>query len=367
MHKLLAFTAALALAAPAAAQATTFDLLQSSSNFNWSGTSSVGPIQGNPSTAFQLAGTLEASLVLQPGAQPVAAFAFLSGAAATVPDLHGRIPNPIPLLPPLATIDVIGLVLSPSSASAPVGAGGTFNAQVVLTATAGTFVVTPLGGSSVSTSLVGLASAPTASSGTIALIGGALRLTWPVNVTFPFMDPGSGVSGTITIVGTAVSEHVLLKSYCAGDGSGTPCPCGNHAPAGSGRGCLNSTGVGALLAGSGSALLGADTLVLSASGMPVAGTALYFQGTSQLNGGAGAVFGDGKRCAGGTNVRLATLTSAGGASSYPPAGFPPVSVRGLVPASGGTRTYQVWYRNSVAYCTSDGWNLTNGLRVLWRP
>jgi hypothetical protein len=41
-------------------------------------------------------------------------------------------------------------------------------------------------------------------------------------------------------------------------------------------------------------------------------------------------------------------------------------VRGAVPA-GATRTYQVWYRNAAAFCTSDTFNLTNGLVVTWAP
>ena len=56
--------------------------------------------------------------------------------------------------------------------------------------------------------------------------------------------------------------------------------------------------------------------ILLGTQMPNA-SALYFQGTTQQAGGAGTAFGDGKRCAGGTTIRLETLLNVGGASQYP--------------------------------------------------
>jgi hypothetical protein len=93
-------------------------------------------------------------------------------------------------------------------------------------------------------------------------------------------------------------------------------------------------------------------------------SALYFQGTTQLSSGAGSVFGDGLRCAGGSVIRLGTRVNASGASQYPQSGDASVSVRGGV-ATPGTRTYQVWYRNAAAFCTSDTFNLTNGWQLTW--
>jgi hypothetical protein len=93
-------------------------------------------------------------------------------------------------------------------------------------------------------------------------------------------------------------------------------------------------------------------------------SALYFQGTTRTNGGAGAVFGDGLRCAGGTVVRLGTKTNSGGMSQFPAAGDPALSVKGGVTA-GDTRTYQVWYRNAAAFCTTSTFNLTNGYEIVW--
>ena len=96
-------------------------------------------------------------------------------------------------------------------------------------------------------------------------------------------------------------------------------------------------------------------------------SALYFQGTTQLYGGLGVVFGDGLRCAGGTVIRLGTVTNVAGSSTYPNATDPtPVHVKGAVSAP-GIRTYQVWYRNSASFCTASTFNLTNGLQAVWGP
>ncbi len=153
-------------------------------------------------------------------------------------------------------------------------------------------------------------------------------------------------------------------AFCAGDGSGTACPCGNNSASGSGAGCLNSFGLGGRLAASGTASVVADSLVLAGTRMPNS-SALYFQGTSQQSGGAGSAFGDGLRCAGGVVVRLATKSNIGGASQYPGVSDPSISVRGLVPPSGGTRVYQCWYRNAANFCTASTFNLTNGIEVTW--
>jgi hypothetical protein len=155
-----------------------------------------------------------------------------------------------------------------------------------------------------------------------------------------------------------------FTSFCAGDGSGTACPCGNDAPAGSGVGCLNSLGNGAALAASGNASISADTLSLDGSGMPNS-SALYFQGTMRVAAGAGAAFGDGLRCAGGTVIRLGTKTNVNGSSSYP-SGSTPISVKGA-DAAGNVRQYQCWYRNAAAFCTPSTFNLTNGVEVTWAP
>jgi hypothetical protein len=152
--------------------------------------------------------------------------------------------------------------------------------------------------------------------------------------------------------------------FCFGDGSGTACPCANNGTAG--NGCASSVNAnGANLAWTGTASIANDTLVLQGTGMP-SSSALYFQGTVQVSAGAGGTFGDGKRCAGGSVIRLGTKTNVGGSSAYPEVGNPSVHVKGSCNA-GDVREYQCWYRNAAAFCTPSTFNLTNGLEVTWAP
>ncbi len=152
-------------------------------------------------------------------------------------------------------------------------------------------------------------------------------------------------------------------SFCAGDGTGAACPCGNSGSAGNGCASSVNTAGARLAATGGFASLSNDVVTLQGTGMPNS-SALFFQGTTQQGGGGGSAFGDGKRCAGGSVIRLGTKANSGGASSYPGVGDPSISMRGLVTAP-GMRTYQCWYRNAAAFCTPSTFNLTNGVEIDW--
>ncbi len=157
--------------------------------------------------------------------------------------------------------------------------------------------------------------------------------------------------------------------YCAGDGTGTACPCGNNGA--TGRGCENSFGTGGgRLEGSGRTSVADDQLYLSAYALPPTASALFFQGDGELAGANGVVFGDGLRCAGGQVWRLGARFASGGAAQfgYGVPGDPAISVLGHVPAGTvSVRVYQIWYRNVAEFCTPAAFNLTNALRVVWTP
>ena len=344
-----------------------FGIQQSASNFTWTGTSSLGPIVGNPSNAFQMAGTTALDLTSTPGVQSIDGAAFNGGDALTVPDIHGKIPNILPFLPPLATIDIVGLHIALSSPSAPVAAVGAFTADVTVTALAGTLTVATIGQAPTTSPLAGSMSSPSSVAGTLSFGSGSIHLVAPIDTTFAFSDPASGASGTVRLLGTFDASFALFSSLCSGEAGQTLCPCGNASPPGSGAGCLNSTGAGAKLSASGMPRVTNDTLVLSGASMPASVATLYFQGSGLQNGGAGDVFGDGVRCAGGSIIRLATKTNVGGASSVPGPGDPLISIKGAVPSAGATRYYQAWYRNAVSFCTSDTFNVSNAMAVIWMP
>lgn len=159
--------------------------------------------------------------------------------------------------------------------------------------------------------------------------------------------------------------------FCAG--LATTCPCANSGLGSAG--CANSTMTGGgLLRAFGRASVLADQVTLVATGLPPATSALFFQGTVRENGGAGTSFGDGLRCAGGTIVRLATYPVVAGTAAIGYGGTPglgggtttPIHTLGQVPPLGGTRLYQLWYRNSAAFCTSSVFNLSNGVEIFWQ-
>lgn len=189
--------------------------------------------------------------------------------------------------------------------------------------------------------------------------------TWSPTLwtTYEWTVLNGGNSIDITPITISVQPASTGTLFCFGDGSGTACPCGNASAAGEEAGCMHSLGSSGRLAASGIASLSGDTLVLRGEHM-TDGTASYFQGTTRQSAGAGSVFGDGLRCAGGSVVRLRTVANVAGASHFPAAGDPTISVRGMV-GSPGTRTYQVWFRNAASFCTPATFNLTNGVEIVW--
>jgi len=155
------------------------------------------------------------------------------------------------------------------------------------------------------------------------------------------------------------------EPICLGDGTGAACPCANHSAPGAQAGCLNSFSTAGTLRGVGMARLANDTLVLNGTGMTNAAV-LYFQGSSARVGGLGTGFGDGLLCAGGSVIRLGVRENVGGASVFPGPATSSIHLLGDV-VSPGQRVYQAWYRNLASFCAPDGFNVTNGLRVLWAP
>ena len=188
--------------------------------------------------------------------------------------------------------------------------------------------------------------------------------------TYPlYSPPAVGGLGRIDVsISGAVACPVPAVAYCFGDGTGAACPCSNTGA--TGNGCASSINAsGGNLTATGTASIANDTLILQGSGVPD-GPGLYFQGTTQLAGGSGVSFGDGLRCVGGTVIRLGIIGGVGNASTYPTGVTPPfntpISVRGFVSA-GQSLNYQLWYRDSGAFCTVSVFNLTNALNQVWVP
>lgn len=155
------------------------------------------------------------------------------------------------------------------------------------------------------------------------------------------------------------SPHLAV---CLGDGSEGPCACGNIGAAG--HGCRNSFFIeGGRLQASNTASVASDTVVLSASAI-TGQICLFFQGTVLT---VPSVTDDGLGCTAGVIVRLKMKSVLNAASSFPQSGDQPISVVGNIPAAGGTRFYQAFYRNALDYCVPATTNRTNGVAVTWSP
>lgn len=150
-------------------------------------------------------------------------------------------------------------------------------------------------------------------------------------------------------------------AYCFGDGSGTFCPCGNVGAAD--EGCQNSTGVGAMVTGTGTSSVTAADLGFQATGLVPGQTAILFDGTAQLVNGNGILFGDGLRCAGGQLQRRGYQTADGGGGAV---WFPYQSGFGTW-LPGDTRQFQVWYSDPVGSPCASAFNTTNALEVNFIP
>lgn len=149
--------------------------------------------------------------------------------------------------------------------------------------------------------------------------------------------------------------------YGFGDGSGASCPCGNESVLGSGEGCVNSTGLGALLTASGSESLALDDLQATVANLPVGKLAVIFAGTDYGSFGTGSVFGDGLRVIGGSAWRGPILAAdSGGGGSWDALG----SAIGALP--GESRFLQIFYRDNAGPC-GTAFNASNGVKVVFQP
>jgi Tol biopolymer transport system component len=179
--------------------------------------------------------------------------------------------------------------------------------------------------------------------------------------------------GTLDVNGDGVTDACEENGgapFCFADfntNGGPPCPCGNDVmPSILPRGCRNSTGSGARLAGNGRTSVSNDLLVFTSSAMPGMTTALLVQGDQVAGNWEGVLpFNDGHRCVEGNLLRLGTSQASGGTATFGATGAT-LSQRGQIPPQGGSRWYQVVYRNNAGPCNTLA-NSTNGVAVVWTP
>lgn len=198
MKSLLALS--LLLSAPAAAQNIQYstEINSNQSSVNWSVSSSIGTINVSPSN-FRLGGTIE--LATDSAGAPFTTGSLNGAMVYTDPNrLSGEVPNILPFLPPLATFDIDGLQFHLKSPNFAIDPLGNFIASVTLTTTAGTNTTSGLLGSGVEP-VFGLESLPTLVSGTLTQSGNTIHLFIDMDVQVTLVDPGTGISVTLTVDG----------------------------------------------------------------------------------------------------------------------------------------------------------------------
>jgi hypothetical protein len=341
LHSLMAGAALVATSTLASAQSFQFQINPALSNYTWSGTTSLGTMQGNPSNAFSLSGPIEINL--QSGGNPVGGGQWLSSNAMVMPDLSAIIPNALIFLPPLAVIDITNLSFTMSSTPFTCDAMGAFATTSTLTMLTGTLTVTPLVGAQTVTNLAGTPGPPSATTGLITAAGGVINLNSPMNAAFQFVDPSSGITANMTLLGTLAANYTCpaVTSYC----STTP----------------NSAGAGAITTTTGSTSISANDLVLRSDFAPVNKPGIFYYGPNQIS----APFGNGLRCVGGGSLGVRRLppTNSGAAGVFVTA-FNHATAPGTIFA-GQTWNFQCWYRDPAA--GGANFNLSDAVSVTFCP
>jgi hypothetical protein len=190
----------------------------------------------------------------------------------------------------------------------------------------------------------------------------------PVQIRFEFVPTDGVFNDTI---GWCIDDVEIAAEpglvTCMATGA---CPCGGQydasqyvEPHEDSGGCKHSAGTEARLFGNGVQSVSADSVELVVQDMPVSTIALYVQG--QL--GPATTFGDGRLCMTAPFVRMVIHGVNGGEDTYPHVGEPGVAQRGALPPAGGTRMYQVVYRDAASYCTTSTFNASNGYLIAWTP
>ncbi len=179
-------------------------------------------------------------------------------------------------------------------------------------------------------------------------------------------EPRNWLGGVFIVLNCRLSG----TSFCPGDGSIAPCPCGNNGIPGRGCGSSAALAGGASLAAGGKRSLASDTLQFSATGLVPNALCILLQGDATI---APANFGDGLRCVGGHLKRLYAHNAGGMALSVPQLGDASISQRsaalGDTLSAGAVRGYQVYYRDPLlGFCPApqgDSWNVSSGVSIVW--
>lgn len=343
----LSLAATLFTASASAQDTVLFDIDQAGSQWVWSGTTSLGPLLGNPSNQFGMAG--DQGVRITRGTQPLESIRMVAGGiAAVIPDISARIPNSFSFLPDLAVIDITNLTLqftTPQFDS--IDGSGNFHSDATTTALSGTLTITPLIGSQTVQDLTGLTGVPNPVDGVLLQSGSNMHFDATMNGSFNFADPATGISATLNLTGSFLADWAcpVPVNYCNAN--------------------VNSTGGTAGISATGSTRIQDGSFGLEGNGLPN-GQFAYFLGSRTQAFIANPGGSQGNLCVSGDigrfNAQVGQINSGIFGISVDLDNIPVSPAAAIQP--GETWNFTCWYRDANPTPTS---NFTNGLSVVFCP